>query len=144
MTLVSSRDCRSSLLIPLALDLQDDVFVDMEDTELRPRIWVDAGDCVPHRCVEIGDSNEGRTRTNLLTQDIDLIHQLVEALLPFVVGEAERAAEDLTKTTNTDSLEERETFVVRFVGIVIHLDPRIQSPLVLAEVIGPYKALGLV
>jgi hypothetical protein len=91
----------------------------VEDAELSLRIGVDTGNRIPHRLVEVGDSNGWRLRANLLPYSVDRIHEPVKALLPLMVDEAECAAENLAHTVNGHDLEEGEAFVVGSVGVVI-------------------------
>ena len=96
---------------------------------------------IPHSVVEVGNRYERTTGADLFAKVVDLVHQPVEALLPLIVDQAKRTAKDLIQTSNSHNLKEGKALFVGLVSIVIHLNTRIQSPLLLTEVVDLYKTL---
>jgi hypothetical protein len=63
-----------SLLILFALNVEDNVLVDIEDTELRLRIGVYAYNYIPYSAVKVSNCYERRTSTDLFAKFVNLVY----------------------------------------------------------------------
>jgi hypothetical protein len=109
----------------------------MEYADLGLCFWIDAGNSIPHRLVVVGDSDLRGIGANFYLPGVDLIHEPVEALLTFVVDEAERTTKKLPQIINANYLEERKPLIVRIIRIVVHLHPVVHLPLLFAPWLRP-------
>jgi hypothetical protein len=92
---LSYSDYSCSLLILLVFNIEDDILINIEDIELHLYLGVYIRNYIPYSAVEVSNRYERTTSADLLVQFIDLVHQLVEALLPLIVDQAKRIAKDL-------------------------------------------------